>query len=481
MNNLQLKFQEANFLHDKRDFEGAIKKYKVVLSQLIKFPKTSDRQFKLASTYLNLGNSFKENSEFNKAEKFFDKALEIFQKLNQNSGDFRKQIAWCYNNIGGSHLMQRNFGKAQGFNRKALKIRETLFEENKELYKIDYLMSLYNISISQQQLTKRQGYIESLKKYISEFEEMRIEDNQAISYYEDAKNRLEFATNPNYNQLKPLSELKEELPKFIKKYHGFEPTIEQTNEIIQEFREICGGSIIMSEQRNELEQFYFRIRDKKSMKEGDQFHPSQFSHPPPQYTGFGRVNLSKHPVFYGGERIEVVVQETHIKEGEGFYLSCWRSNKFYPKYAIMHSKLINSKRLSTHKEAREQKINDSLKSLPNIAAESFEYIFETLSELFTAKDWTIPSAIGYNLLYNNSNIDGIEYPDVKTKTSYNFALKPEAACKLSLMRTYLCQLTNGKIEFYKTGILKDGKIEYSNYEEEDHPFKIEGIRVYKEQ
>jgi len=377
-------------------------------------------------------------------------------------------------------LYQRDFDKAFKYIEKSLRIREVLFKEKPTQHKIDYVMSLYNKAVSLQQLVKRKEYISALELFIEYFEKLEIKEVKAIGYYTDAKNRLQFATSDAYAKLRPLDEIKAKLPEFIRKHKDSEPSPEKANEIIKEFRNICGGSIIISQTRDDLEQFYFRVRNKSSMNEGDEKQPSQLSYPPAKYAGFGRVNLSKYPVFYGGEKISVVIKETHIKEGDEFYLSCWRSNKFYPKYALMHSNSNNSNRMNMHKEARKQHMTDGLKALPNLAAESFEYIFESLSELFTIDDWTISSAIGYNLLYENSDIDGIEYPDVKTKSSYNFALKPEAADKLSLINVYYCKLRNGQVAFIETGIVDEGIIKYQKYQEEDHPLNKEGIRVIKE-
>lgn len=459
----------------------AIKKYRSLISQLVKFRKSEGRQFNLASLYLNLGNSYKENLEFKKAKSYFHDALKLFKQLHKGPRDCRKQIAWSYGNIGHLYLMQRDFPKSLKFNLASMKIRETLFKEDPEKYKIEYVMSLFNKSISLQQLSQREEFISSLKHFIKTYDDLDVKDAKAYKFYEDAKGRLAFATNEDLNKLKSLEDIKVDLPKFIQKHKGYEPTPEQVENLIQEFRDICGGSIIKSVIREGLEQFYFRVRSKSSMNNRDILDPNQFKYPPSKFTGFGRVNLSKHPVFYGGEKISVVVKETHIKEGELFYLSCWRSNDFYPKYALMHSNITNSNRMTNLQKSYKERMADSMKSLPNLLAEKFEYIFETLSELFTIDDWTISSAIGFDLLYCNDSIDGIEYPDVKTRSSFNFALKPEAADKLSLMRVYLCRLSEGEVEFIETGNINNEIISYTEYKKEHHPLEQEGVRVIKEE
>jgi len=483
MKNPQQIFQEANNHHANEEYTFAINKYRIVIGQLLKLPKSGDREFNLAATYLNLGNSYKENEQFRNAEKYFNKALDIYNKLQDNSKDCRKQIAWSYNNIASSYLMQRKFETAYKYNQRALVIRQKLFEESPQIYGVDYLMSLFNLSLSNHQLNERDKYISSLKLFISKYEEVQVKDANAEKFYEDAKLRLKFAMNTDFEKLKSKDELEKELPRFVEKYtslEGFEPSPEKALEILQEFREICGGTIVSSQVRDGLEQFYFRVRNRKTMNEGDEFDPSQFSHPPAQFTGHGRVNLCRHPVFYGGEKIEVVVQETHIKEGEEFYLSFWRSGGFFPNYAMMHSSKTNSERLDLHKSTRDQQSKDNFKAQPNLIAESFEYIFDKLSELFTIDDWTISSSLGYSLLYKDDKYDGIEYPDVKTRTSYNFALKPQAAAKLKLYRVYLCRLESGDTKFIETGEIVEVKVKYKEYCEEDHPFNLDGVRIYKE-
>jgi len=76
---------EANKLHFDGDFNEAIKKYRLLIPHLIKLPKSPDRQFNLASTYVNLGNSYKEIHEFSKAKKYFNNSLEIFKDLNDQN------------------------------------------------------------------------------------------------------------------------------------------------------------------------------------------------------------------------------------------------------------------------------------------------------------------------------------------------------------------------------------------------------------
>jgi len=120
--------------------------------------------------------------------------------------------------------------------------------------------------------------------------------------------------------------------------------------------------------------------------------------------------------------------------------------------------------------------------LPKECSEVFNYIFDLLSKLFTSKEWGISSAIGYSLLYSESTtVDGIEYPDMKTKTSYNFALKPEAADKLSLMIVYHCKLVDAEILYLRTGRLIEDKISFKEYEEDDHPLKLEDVRIVFEE
>jgi len=464
-------FDEANLNHRNGNFPKAIELYEQLISKILPLPKSEPKSINLATSYLNLGNSYKENYEFVKAKSNFNKALKIFQKLDKTSkGNFDKEIAWTFNNIGCSFLMQRNFDKSLEYNQKSLKIREKLFSKNEEQYKIDYLMSLYNISLSNQQLKFRNTYITQLNEFIEEFERLKIDDEVGLKHYKDAKSRLSLISNPKYKELKPKNEIEEDVNNFLKTQQGFEPSIPQTEKILKDFTSITGGLITSFQRREGLEQWYFRVRPKNGMKDGDELYKNQFSYPPTEYTGFGRVNLPNHPVFYGGEKIDVVIQETHIKEGDFFYLSCWRSGDFYPRYALMHSKNIRSQRIKERVEYKRQVMEDGLKGMPDLIAESFQFIEETLSEIFTTDDWTISSSIGYQLLYGKEDVDGIEYPDVKTRTSYNFALKPEAADKLIFYKVFHCQLKNNEVEYLEVGETSNNKdVIWREIREEDKP------------
>lgn len=317
-------FDEANRNHRNGNYPKAIKLYEELVVLILQLPKSPAKSQNLATIYLNLGNSFKENYEFEKAKSNFNEALKGFEKLNKKSnGKFNKEIAWAYNNIGSSFLMQREFEKSLEYNKKALAIRQKLFSKDEEEYKIDYLMSLYNITLAYQQLILRDEYIPKLKHFIEEFDRLKVDDENGLKHYNDAKSRLALVSNEKYKELKPKSEIESLVSKFFKSNKEFEPSPTQSGKILEDFRSITGGLITTFQKREGLEQWYFRVRQKKGMKEGDELHKNQFSYPPTQYTGFGRVNLPKHPVFYGGEKIDVVIQETHIKEGDFFYLSCW--------------------------------------------------------------------------------------------------------------------------------------------------------------
>ena len=464
-------FDEANLNHRIGNYPKAIKLYEELIDQILQLPKSQAKSQNLATIYLNLGNSFKENYEFEKANSNFNKALKGFEKLNKKSnGKFNKEIAWAYNNIGSSFLMQREFDKSLEYNNKSLSIRQKLFDKNEEKYKIDYLISLYNITLAYQQLKLRDDYIPKLKHFIKEFDRLKVDDENGLKHYNDAKSRLALVSNEKYKELKPKSEIESLVSKFFESKKEFEPTPTQSGEILEEFRSITGGLITSFQKREGLEQWYFRVRPKNGMKEGDELYKNQFSYPPAQFTGYGRVNLPKHPVFYGGEKIDVVIQETHIKEGDYFYLSCWRSGNFYPRYALMHSLNIRSKRIKERVEYKKQVIEDGLKGMPDLIAESFQFVEETLSEIFTREDWTISSSIGYQLLYEKTDVDGIEYPDVKTRSSYNFALKPEAADKLILYKVFYCQLVNGKVEYLSVGESSNNEdVIWREMKEDDRP------------
>lgn len=480
MEKLNTVFQEANQYHSNKEYKEAVKIYRKIIGQLKLKPKTPDRQIRIANVVLNMANSLREDEQHFQANKNYKLSLKIYDDLNNKGYDCRSSISKLYCDWSLLKSNQDDHLSSSKYGAKSLKICNQLMKESdKHFYQ--YLISLYNTTNNFQRSNDRDSFLTNANDFIEAIEKSKNNDPEVIKRYKEIKDKLAFATNDKFNQLKPLIDIKREMELFIKKYKDSIPSIEDAELIMKQFIEICGASVIKTQSRNELEQFYFRIRPKGKMGAKEESQINQFSYPPKDYTNHGRVNLPKYPVFYGGERIEVVAKETNIIDEQEFYLSCWRSNEFRPNYAMIHTAENNSKRLNHHKSVREKSDTEMFNLLPKEYSEKIEYIFNLLTTLFTSKEWGISSAIGYSILYSKPNVDGIEYPDMKTKTSYNFALKPEAADKLSIMIVYHCKMVDGEIKYLRTGKVKDDKVVFQKYQEKDHPLKLKDVRIIFEE
>lgn len=480
MEKINVVFQKANQYHSNKEYKEAIKIYRKILGQLKLKPKTADRQIKIANVTLNIANSLREDEQYFQANKNYRLSLKIYDDLNDKGYDCRSSISKLYCDWSLLKSSQDDHSSSSKYGAKSLKIcKQLINESDKHFYQ--YLISLYNITNNFQRAKDRDSFIASANEFIDAIDKANNNDPEVAKRYKEIKNKLAFATNTKFNQLRPLEDIKREMELFVRKYKDSIPSSDDAELIMKEFIEICGASIIKTQSRDELEQFYFRIRPKGTMGAKEESQINQFSYPPKDYTNHGRVNLPKYPVFYGGERIEVVAKETNIIDEQEFYLSCWRSNEFRPNYAMIHTAENNSMRLNHHKSLRDKGDIELFNLLPKEYSEKIEYIFNLLTTLFTSKEWGISSAIGYSLLYSKPDIDGIEYLDMKTKTSYNFALKPEAADKLSIMIVYHCKMVDGEIKYLRTGRVIDGKVVFQEYQEKDHPLKLKDVRIIFEE
>lgn len=259
--------------------------------------------------------------------------------------------------------------------------------------------------------------------------------------------------------LPPAHEIPKIIESLIDRYEDVEATHENHVRILSIVRQQLGATSVVSEQR-EFEQFYFRAR----MGNFDITDPFQFSIPPARFTGSGRCNLPQSPVFYGGEHPATTLLEIGAKKGDKAYLSVWRSGSNYPKYAIFGytDEVVTTPRLGTHAQMRLMLLRQSLSlKQPAQVVESLVAIQKGMATLFTSETWAISAALSHYAIFD-SGLDGVEYPDAKNKTTYNFALNPCFAGKLELHRVWECKASGSmqEIEYCRIGSPCDGKVKW---------------------
>lgn len=185
------------------------------------------------------------------------------------------------------------------------------------------------------------------------------------------------------------------------------------------------------------EQWYFRARAAEVFDIED---ATQFSHPPSGIGGQGRCNLEGEPIFYGSESPVVAFDEIGIGPGDRAFLSLWRSGENFPTYGLVPpTQSATTCRLRTYAEGWDEHFSSLLGQIPLELRSKFLKVREIEQRIFRERNRHELSAARSNRILQDPEIDGIEYPDVKTGLCYNFALTAKFAAKLSLHRVYFVE------------------------------------------
>jgi len=90
------------------------------------------------------------------------------------------------------------------------------------------------------------------------------------------------------------------------------------------------------------------------------------------------------------------------------------------------------------------------------------------TRLFLQDSHGITASLAHHALYGREKYDGIEYPDAKSKSFYNFALHPKFADKLELVYVYHIDAEADDTHIWKRiGEVSDGRISWRRYSPED--------------
>ena len=102
-------------------------------------------------SYINAGAFYDEQGQPEKAEDYYRRAIEIYEKLaEENPERYQAYVAMSYNNTGNFYAEQGQPEKAEDYYRRAIEIREKLAEKNPERYAPDLAASYFNYAIFKQ-------------------------------------------------------------------------------------------------------------------------------------------------------------------------------------------------------------------------------------------------------------------------------------------------------------------------------------------
>jgi|GEM_PF-3305664 len=263
-----------------------------------------------------------------------------------------------------------------------------------------------------------------------------------------------------------------------KLWDGTEPASE---ELAHDLIQILKIAVFPRERREGIEQLYFRARlgrgNRRSgnMVGGEEDLVSSFFLPPADGVGWGRANLVRHPVFYGASNLGVALAEVKARQGEEVFVAVWRSRNTYPHYAqftisdhIQHDGL---REVSRHKISDFTAQIARAGSVARVSSDAMSPAFllasiQALSEEFLSPNHIVSSLIAHRILYH-SDFDGIEYLDVKTRSSTNYALDLETAKSLRLHRVYACQVLGDETRFNRVGEPKGDRLDWRPMSEND--------------
>jgi hypothetical protein len=249
---------------------------------------------------------------------------------------------------------------------------------------------------------------------------------------------------------------------FVKRWQNKVVNMENHAALMQDFRNSIGLSILVSQKRD-FEQWYFRAR---LGAVNDETNPNEFSYPPANLVDLGRCNLAQKPVFYGSEQPSVALTEVGFTDSSTCYLSLWRSGDNHPNYAqFFWDRNPVNERMRIHYEARKENL---LKIRPHETSKAVLSLLHLTTKMFLGEDDIIAAAFAHDALYNSDEYDGIEYPDAKSRSSYNFALHPRFADRLHLDSVYeLVGQPNEQIERKRIGFVVDDKLEWREFRNDD--------------
>ena len=267
------------------------------------------------------------------------------------------------------------------------------------------------------------------------------------------------------NLLPSVIDIQKIVPELIAKYKGVIADVSNYEEILSDVRKQLGATISAAQKRD-FEQWYFRARAAVS----DETDPKQFGGPPKGAgVGEGRCHLPSNPVFYCGEHPGIALLEIDTEVGHTAYLAVWRSREHRPNYAMYgYAENISTPRMRTHAETRLELFRESLNGRSGEGIESLLELQRAMAKLFTSETWAMSAAMAHDSIYTKG-FDGIEYPDAKTLSTYNFALNLDFAEKLELWRVWHCRMNKDyrEIDFLRIGLPKNGVVSWRNIESEN--------------
>lgn len=157
--------------------------------------------------YLRLGYFYNDKSEHVKALFYYEKALEVSEKLNYELG-----IGKCYQNIGVTHVKMGNYDQALDYDLKALKIYEKNNDENLITGLVGNIGSLYSCRLKDDEngllyynraleLSKKTGNEEFRSHILGAVAEMYMRQKEFTKAKNSLKESMEIAEKANHSRI----------------------------------------------------------------------------------------------------------------------------------------------------------------------------------------------------------------------------------------------------------------------------------------
>ena len=136
-----------------------------------------------------------------------------------------------------------------------------------------------------------------------------------------------------------------------------------------------------------------------------------YSFPPSKYASIGRLNIEKHPVFYGSDSfINSVLELKTIKSSDEYYVGIWEIDYKgeFMLNILLHSNLPKNNIWATiAKKSQKEFINlinketknKKQRSLTSNEKKSLNCLLDAFGELLNSNNTLATSAIGYDLIY----------------------------------------------------------------------------------
>ena len=148
--NAEWQFDAANYLYGQKQFQKAEPYYKKALEIYRRLSRSNPEAYEpyVALTLNNLANLCSDTQRFSESESMYKEALEIRRRLSKSDPQvYEPDYAMTLNNLAVLYMHTQRFAESEEIYKEALEIRRRLSQSNPEAYERDVAMTLNNLAI----------------------------------------------------------------------------------------------------------------------------------------------------------------------------------------------------------------------------------------------------------------------------------------------------------------------------------------------